>query len=70
MEEIISRDEINLLAEMFQEGAIIDFRDKQGLLDLLDAFQLNMEAHPNIQAFVKLQLAKAHGENNRFTTTI
>jgi len=38
MEEIISRDEINLLAEMFQEGAIIDFRDKQGLLDLLDAF--------------------------------
>ena len=49
LESFISRDEICMLAEMFKQGAIIDFKDRQGLLDLLDAFQLNLEAHPTIQ---------------------
>jgi hypothetical protein len=34
----VSREEIIILTDMFREGATFDFKDKNGLIELLDGF--------------------------------
>jgi len=47
---------------MFREGATFDFKDKEGLIDLLDGYQGALNDNPNknsMRDFVKQQLRES-----------